>query len=384
MAENLAHRGMAVTIIEKMNQLAPPLDPEIAEYAREHLIAQGVGLRMGDGVSGFEQQRDGRLTVRTEAGASFDAGLVIVAIGVCPETKLARDAGLQIGDRGGIRVDTQMRTTDPHIWAIGDAVELKNRLTGQWELIPLAGPANRQGRVAADAICGRDTRFDGVQPTAVCGAFGLTLALTGATEKALRRAGIKDFQVVYLHPNDHAGYFPGAKPMHMKLVFRTSDGLVLGAQAAGESGVERRIDVLAAAIQMKATVYDLESMDLCYAPQYGAAKDAVNLAGMIAANVLRGDVALAPWEELDATEAYLVDVREPFEFLKDSIDGAVNLPLDQLRGRLPELPRDREIWVNCGMGQRAYYACRILTQRGFRARNLSGGYQTYQVMNPIE
>ncbi len=210
MAENLAHRGMAVTIIEKMNQLAPPLDPEIAEYAREHLIAQRVGLRMGDEVSGFEQQRDGRLTVRTEAGASFDADLVIVAIGVCPETKLARDAGLQIGDRGGIRVDTQMRTTDPHIWAIGDAVELKNRLTGQWELIPLAGPANRQGRVAADAICGRDTRFDGVQPTAVCGAFGLTLALTGATERALRRAGIKDFQVVYLHPNDHAGYFPGA------------------------------------------------------------------------------------------------------------------------------------------------------------------------------
>lgn len=384
MAENLARRGMAVTIVEKMNQLAPPLDPEIAEYAREHLIAQAVGLRMGDGVSAFEQQPEGGLAVRTEAGASLPADLVIVAIGVRPETELARHAGLEIGDRGGIRVDAQMRTADAHIWAIGDAVEVKNRLTGEWELIPLAGPANRQGRVAADAICGRATRFDGIQATAVCGVFDLTLATTGATEKALRNAGITDFQAVYLHPGDHAGYYPGAKPIHMKLLFRTRDGLVLGAQAAGESGVERRIDVLAAAIHMQATVYDLEAMPLCYAPQYGAAKDPVNLAGMIAANVLRGDVDLAPWDQLEATDACLIDVREPYEFLTDSIDGAVNLPLDQLRAKLPELPRDREIWVTCEMGQRAYYACRILSQRGFRARNLSGGYDTCQALNPIE
>jgi rhodanese-related sulfurtransferase len=236
--------------------------------------------------------------------------------------------------------------------------------------------------VATDAICGRDAHFEGVQATAVCGFFGLTVALTGATEKALRRAGIADYQAVYLHPNQHVGYYPGAHPIHLKLLFRTSDGLVLGAQAVGESGVERRIDVIATAIQMKATVFDLEELELCYAPQYGAAKDPVNLAGMIAANVLRGDVALAPWQELKTTDFYLLDVREPPEFRRDSIDGAVNIPLGQLRARMTELPRDREIWVNCEVGLRAYYACRILTQHGFRALNLSGGFKTYRVLYP--
>ncbi len=384
MAENLAHRRIAVTIIELANQLMPPLDPEMAAYAREHLIAREVRLCMGDGVAGFEQSSDGALVVRTKAGAAFDADLVVLAIGVRPETKLARDAGLEIGERGGIRVDSQMRTSDPRIWAVGDAVEVKNLITGHWELVPLAGPANRQGRVAADVICGRDAHFDGVLATAVCGFSGLTVALTGATEKALRNAGIKDYQSVYLHPNQHVGYYPGAHAIHMKLLFRKPDGLVLGAQAVGESGVERRIDVIAAAIQMKATVFDLEEAELCYAPQYGAAKDPVNLAGMIATNVLRGDVTLAPWLELDATDAYLLDVREPFEFRRDSIDGTVNIPLGQLRARMGELPRNREIWVSCGIGQRAYYACRMLTQHGFYARNLSGGYQTYRVMYPVE
>ena len=384
MAENLAHRGIAVTIIELANQLMPPLDREMAEYAREHLVAHGVRLRMGDGVAGFERSGDTGLVVHTQAGAALNADLVVLAIGVRPETNLGLDAGLEIGDRGGIRVDRQMRTSDPRIWAVGDAVEVRNLLTGEWELVPLAGPANRQGRVAADAICGRDAHFNGVQATAVCGFLGLTVALTGATEKALRRAGIEDYLCVYLHPNQHVSYYPGAHAIHMKLLFRKPDGLVLGAQAVGESGVERRIDVIAAAIQMKATVFDLEEAELCYAPQYGAAKDPVNLAGMIAANVLRGDVTLAPWQELDATDAYLLDVREPFEFRRDSIDGTVNIPLGQLRARMSELPRDREIWVSCGIGQRAYYACRMLTQHAFRARNLSGGYQTYRVMYPVE
>jgi NADPH-dependent 2,4-dienoyl-CoA reductase/sulfur reductase-like enzyme/rhodanese-related sulfurtransferase len=382
MAENLAHRGIAVTIVELANQLMPPLDPEMAEYARQQVESSGVNLRLGDGVAGFEQRGNGTLIVRTQGGAAFDADLVVLAVGVRPEIRLAKDAGLEIGKRGGIRVDEQMRTNDPRIWAIGDAVEVKNLLTGQWELVPLAGPANHQGRVAADVICGRDTHFDGVQATAVCGFFGLTVALTGATEKALRRAGIEDYQTVYLHPNQHVGYYPGAHPIHLKLLFRTSDGLVLGAQAVGESGVERRIDVIATAIQMKATVFDLEESELCYAPQYGGAKDPVNLAGMVAANVLRGDMALAPWQELDATDAYRLDVREPFEFRRDSIDGAVNIPLGELRAKLSQLPRDQEIWVNCEVGQRAYYACRILTQYGFRARNLSGGFQTYQVLYP--
>jgi rhodanese-related sulfurtransferase len=275
-----------------------------------------------------------------------------------------------------------MRTSDPRIWAVGDAVEVKNRVVDQWELIPLAGPANRQGRIAADVICGRDSRFKGVQATAVCGFFGLTVALTGATERTLRRAGIEDFESVYLHPGNHVGYYPGAKPIHVKLVFRRSDGLVLGAQAVGEEGVDRRIDVISTAIQMGATVFDLEEAELCYAPQYGAAKDPVNVAGMIAANVVRGDVDLASWRELHAAEAFFLDVREPAEFQAGCLDGAVNIPLGQLRDRMDELPRDREIWVNCGVGQRAYYACRLLSQHGFRVCNLSGGYHTYRAWYP--
>jgi NADPH-dependent 2,4-dienoyl-CoA reductase/sulfur reductase-like enzyme/rhodanese-related sulfurtransferase len=382
MAENLVHRGLDVTIVEMAGQLMPPLDAEMAEFVRRRVATHTAHLQLGDGVAGFEQAGDGSLVVRTERGGSFGADLVVLAIGVRPESKLAREAGLEIGERGGIRVAPQMRTSDLRIWAVGDAVEVKNRVIDQWELIPLAGPANRQGRIAADVICGRDSRFKGVQATAVCGFFGLTVALTGATEKALRRAGIGDFDSVYLHPGHHAGYYPGAKPVHLKLVFRRSDGLVLGAQAVGEEGVERRIDVISTAIQMGATVFDLEEAELCYAPQFGAAKDPVNLAGMIAANVVRGDVDLAPWSELHAAEAFLLDVREPAEFHAGCLDGAVNIPLGQLRERMDELPRDRQIWINCGVGQRAYYACRLLSQHGFRVRNLSGGYQTYRAWYP--
>jgi NADPH-dependent 2,4-dienoyl-CoA reductase/sulfur reductase-like enzyme/rhodanese-related sulfurtransferase len=382
MAENLVHRGLDVTIVEMAGQLMPPLDAEMAEFVRRRVATHTAHLQLGDGVAGFEQAGDGSLVVRTWRGGSFGADLVILAIGVRPESKLAREAGLEIGERGGIRVDPQMRTSDPRIWAVGDAVEVKNRVIDQWELIPLAGPANRQGRVAAEVISGRDSRFKGVQATAVCGFFGLTVALTGATEKALRRAGIGDFESVYLHPGNHAGYYPGAKPVHLKLVFRRSDGLVLGAQAVGEEGVERRIDVISTAIQMGATVFDLEEAELCYAPQFGAAKDPVNLAGMIAANVVRGDVDLAPWSELHTAEAFLLDVREPAEFHAGCLDGAVNIPLGQLRDRMDELPRNRQIWINCGVGQRAYYACRLLSQNGFRVSNLSGGYQTYRTWYP--
>jgi len=380
MAENLVHRGIAVTVIEMANQVMPLLDPEMAEYARRHLESRGVNLVLGQGVSGFESNGDEGLLVRTQSGEAFEAELVVLSIGVRPETQLARDAGLEIGDRGGIRVDEQMRTSDSSIWAIGDAVEVKNWVTDQFELIPLAGPANRQGRVAADAICGRDTRFRGVQGTAVCGFFGLTVALTGAAEKSLHRAGVRDFESVYLHPNHHVGYYPGAQTIHMKLLFRRSDGLVLGAQAVGEAGVARRIDVIAQAIQMKATVFDLEEAELCYAPQYGGAKDPVNFAGMIASNVMRGDMELASWNNLDSTTAFLLDVREVHEFRAGTVEGAVNIPLGELRARLGELPRSREIWVNCQVGQRAYYACRILAQHGFRVRNLSGGYRTYRAL----
>ena len=384
MAENLARRGIAVTVIELAQQVMPPLDIEMAEYASRRLESHGINLVLGDGVSGFEQLGNDKLTVRTQGGLEFEADIVVLAIGVRPETQLAKTAGLTIGDRGGIRVDNQMRTSDPNIWAIGDAVEVKNFITGSWELVPLAGPANRQGRVAADAICGRKTEFRGTQGTAVCGFFGLTVALTGATEKALRRAGMSDFETIYLHPGHHVGYYPDAQPIHLKLLFRKSDGLVLGAQAVGENGVARRIDVIAQAIQSRATVFDLEESELCYAPQYGSAKDPVNFAGMIASNVVREDVQLANWHNIGSEQALILDVRETHEFKAGTIDGAINIPLGQLRTKMHELPVTQEIWVTCGVGQRAYYACRILTQHGYKARNLSGGYSTYRMLYPEE
>lgn len=378
MAENLVHRGLAVTVVEMLDQVLPPFDPEMARPVQRHMEAHGVRMALGDGVSGFATGGNGKLIVKTQSGAAHEGDLVILAIGVRPETALAKQAGLELGARGGIRVDEQMRTGDPAIWAVGDAVETRDAVTGQPALIPLAGPANRQGRIAADVICGRESRFRGVQGTAVCGVFGLAAASTGASEKALQRAGVTDFEKVYLHPAHHVGYYPGAKPIDLKLLFRKSDGRILGAQAVGEAGVARRIDVIATALQFGGTVYDLEEAELCYAPQFGGAKDPVNYAGMAAANALRGDNPLADWKRLGEKDAVLLDVRDADEFEEGSIPGAVNIPLPQLRTRLGELPRGREIRVYCGVGQRAYYAVRILLQNGHDARNLSGGIRTYK------
>ena len=383
MAENLVTRGISVTVVEMLDQVLPPLDPEMAEPVQEHLTKSGVFLHLSDALAGFEPSATGGLVVRTKSGSRLPADLVILSIGVRPEIKLAKDAGLMIGERGGIRADEQMRTSDPNIWAVGDAVETRNFVTGEWGLVPLAGPANRQGRVAADSICEQEAYFRGVQGTAVCGLFGLTVATTGANEKTLRRVGITNYQKIYLHPGQHVAYYPGASPIHMKLLFAVDDGRILGAQAVGQDGVEKRIDVIAMAIQNGASVFDLEEAELCYAPQFGAAKDAVNMAGMIAANVLRGDVPLAEWETLSSTAALLVDVRQPEEFAAGHIEDAINLPLPQLRIRLGELPHDREIWVNCGVGQRSYYALRVLLQHGFKARNLSGGFTTYKAFRPL-
>ena len=380
MVENLRHRGLSVTVVEKLPQLMPPLDPEMAAPLGEHLAAQGVRLHVGDGLARIEAHTGGGLVVVTESGTRLPAGLVLLAIGVRPETALATAAGLLLGPRGGIVVDARMRTSDPHIWAVGDVVEVRDVLTGQDTVLPLAGPANRQGRVAAEAIAGRATQFRGVQATAVVGVLGLTVASTGASEKGLRRTGVTGFQKVYLHPGHHANYYPGARRIHLKLLFTVPDGRILGAQAVGVEGVEKRIDVIATAIQFNGTVHDLAEAELCYAPQYGAAKDPVNLAGMLAQNVLSGDMPVADWLELARTDALVVDVREAEEFAEGHIPHAINLPLSQLRVRYGELAPEREIWVCCAVGQRAYYATRFLAQRGYRARNLLGGYTTYQAL----
>jgi rhodanese-related sulfurtransferase len=280
-------------------------------------------------------------------------------------------AGLQIGERGGIRVDDQMRTSDPDIFAVGDAIEVKDFVTGQWTLIPLANPANRQGRIAADVIAGRKSRYRGTQGTSIIGVFGATVAWTGVSEKMLKGMGDTDYEKIYIYPNSHAGYYPGAKPIAMKVIFRKSDGRLLGALALGEDNVDKRISALAAMMQMGATIYDLEEAELCYAPAYGSAKDPVNFAGMVAADVLRGDMPLSHWDT--AKDAFLLDVREPIELAVENVPEAVHIPIGQLRARLGELPRDREIHVICRSGQRAYYATRILLQNGFKAKNVSGG-----------
>ena len=370
-AENLIHRGFAVTIVEMAGQILMPLDPEMARIAEKHVERYCIRLALNDGVSGFQQGKNNTIDVLTKSGKSYPADIVILSLGVRPDITLAKMAGLKIGDRGGIRVDEHMRTSNPDIFAVGDAVEVKDFVTGEWSLIALAGPANRQGRIAADVIAGRDSKFRGSQGTSIIGLFGAAAAWTGASEKTLNRIGDKDFEKIYLYPNSHAGYYPGARPIAMKVLFRKSNGKLLGAQALGEDMVDKRISALAVAIQMGATVYDLEEAELCYSPQFGSAKDPVNFAGMVAADVLRGDMPLCHWDT--AINGFLLDVRDPFELAVETVPGAMNIPLSQLRARLGELPRDKEINVICRSGQRAFAATRILLQNGFKAKNISGG-----------
>lgn len=371
MVENLVHRGFEVTLVEMLDQVLPPVDKEHARVIEAFLRRQGVRLALSDGVAGFKQLESSSLEVLTQSGKTYHADIVILSLGVRPDTTLAKSASLQIGELGGIRVDEHMRTSNPDIFAVGDVVEVKDFVTGQWSLIALAGPANRQGRIAADVIAGRDSRYRGTQGTSIVGLFGAAIAWTGTSEKMLNQMGDTDYEKIYLYPNSHAGYYPGAKPIAMKVIFRKSDGRLLGAQAIGKDGVDKRISALAVMVQMGAKVYDLEEAELCYAPAFGSAKDPINFAGMVAAGILRNDMPIVHWN--NTQDGFLLDVREPFELAVENVPNAINIPLGKLRSRLDELPTDREIHVICRSGQRAYYATRILLQNGFKARNVSGG-----------
>jgi NADPH-dependent 2,4-dienoyl-CoA reductase/sulfur reductase-like enzyme/rhodanese-related sulfurtransferase len=393
MAENLVQRGLKVTLVELGSHVLPVLDPEMAVYAEDRLRQQGVQLLLGQAVQSFDRPSGERLKVTLSNGAILETDLVILGIGVKPNSDLAKQAGLRLSPRQAVCVDAFMQTSDSHIWAVGDVVASDDVVTDAKKPIPLAGPANRQGRIAAGAILEsfaddacpspRAMKFRGVQGTAVCGVFGMTIASTGASERSLIKNGITDYEKIYLHPGNHASYFPDAKPIHLKLLFAGKDGRIFGAQAVGEADVARRIDVIAMALQLGGTVFDLEEAELCYAPQYGAAKDPVNMCGMIAGNLLRGDLRLADWSQLNSTDAMIVDVRSPSEYESGHIDRAVNIPLENLRERVTELPRDRECWLVCGVGQRAYYGLRILLQHGIEARILSGGMRTFQTMTDI-
>jgi NADPH-dependent 2,4-dienoyl-CoA reductase/sulfur reductase-like enzyme/peroxiredoxin family protein/rhodanese-related sulfurtransferase/TusA-related sulfurtransferase len=378
MAEALRERGVTVLLVEMAPQVMGPADPEMAAPLHAELALHGVDLRLGVSVKAF-RETGGELEADLSTGETVRCGLAILAIGVRPDVALAAEAGLALGPCGGLAVDEHMRTNDPYIWAVGDAVEVRDPAGGPPALVPLAGPASRQGRIAADNVFGRPSVYRGTQGTAVCKVFGLAIAMTGLSEKALRRLG-RACEKVYLHPASHASYYPGAAPLSLKILFDPADGRLLGAQAVGPESADKRVDVLAVAIRAGWTVYDLEHAELAYAPPFGSAKDPVNYAGFLAANALRGDVRLCHAAEAAAPgpDQFLLDVRSPGEFQAGTIPGAVNIPVDDLRERLGELPRGKELLVFCQVGLRGYLACRILDQSGFRCRNLSGGYKTYQ------
>ena len=402
MAEALRHRGVGVTLVEMAKQVFIAADPEMVAPIHQQLAFHGVDLRLGTSVTaiktgtgsepqaslGLSSKRNSeapvpalsnRLDVVLSDDASVEAAIVILAVGVRPETALAKQCGLAIGPSGGIAVDQYMRTSDPNVFAVGDAVEVTHLVGGNKTLIPLAGPANRQGRVAADNALGRQSVYHDTQGTSICKVFDLAIGMTGMSEKSLRQAG-RAYEKVYIHPSSHAGYYPGAMPLSLKLLFEPTTGKVLGAQAVGADGVDKRIDVLAVAIRAGLTVRDLADQELSYAPPYGSTKDPINQAGFVATNAIDGDVRLCHVEDViePAENQLLLDVRNPEELLAGTIPGAKNIPLDVLRERLDQLPRNRELLVFCQAGLRGYLACRILSLHGFTCRNLSGGYKTYQ------
>ena len=376
MAENLRERGMDVTLIQRGAHVLPVVDADMAALLHNALRDAGVDLRLNAHVSGFERT-PGAIRTLVEGGGAVESDLVVLSIGVAPESTLARDAGLELGVRGSILVDASMRTSDPDIYAVGDAVQVAHGVTGAPALIALAGPANRQGRIAADAICGIERSYPGSLGSSVLKLFGTTVASTGLTERAAAAAGIVADAVI-LSPADHATYYPGARTMVLKVVFERAGGRILGAQAVGASGVDKRIDVIAVAIRAGMDADGLADLDLAYAPPYSSAKDPVNMAGFMIQNILEGRVEQVRWAEaLEAARsdgAVLVDVRTDAEFARGHVEGALHIPVDELRARMGELPRGRRLLVSCQSGLRSYLACRILTQHGYDCANVAGGF----------
>ncbi|CAJ1898397.1 Coenzyme A disulfide reductase [Aeromonas dhakensis] len=393
MMEALHQRKLDVTLLELSDQVMAPVDKEMANMLHARIREEGIDLRLRTGLSAIESldvlaektaavatEQRGGLRLTLSDGTRLDTGLLILAIGVKPETLLAAKAGLELGPRGGIKVDAAMRSSDPFIYAVGDAVEETDFVTGESVLIPLAGPANRQGRIAADNMLGRAETYKKTQGTAICKLFDLAVASTGLSEKRLLQLGLP-FEKAYVHPGSHAGYYPGAHPVSLKLLF-APDGKIYGAQAIGKDGVDKRIDVLAVAQRAGLTVFDLQDLELTYAPPFGSAKDVINMAGFVASNHLKGDTLLCHAAEVGARHPHqqVLDVRNGPELDKlGRIPGAMHIPLDELRNRLHELPKDKELLISCQVGLRGHVACRLLSQHGFKVKNLSGGFKTWQM-----
>ena len=377
-AENLQHRNIQVTLIELLNQVMAPIDYEMAALVHQHLTFKKIRLALGDGLKSISEKGQGWYQVELSSGRSVDAEMIILSIGVRPENQLARQADLKLSSRGYVITNQHMQTSDPDIYAVGDVAQVTNRITGDPTSLALAGPASRQGRVVADHICGRDASFKGVIGTSVVKVFDLAVAAVGMNTNTLEKLEIP-FSNVIIHASNHAGYYPGASPMALKLLF-TTEGRILGAQAVGIEGVEKRIDVIATAMKAGMSVFDLEELELSYAPPYGSSRDPVNLIGFTAGNLLHGDAKVMHWDEinqLDRDKITIVDVRLPEELALGMIDGAINIPLQKIRQNINEIPKYRPVLLYCQTGQRSYFASRILNQLGFDAYNLTGGYKTY-------
>lgn len=384
MVENLRDLGLEVQLVEMADQVLPPVDFEMAQLIHGHLKSHGIQLHLKNGVKSLSYN-EGVTSVELQDGTTLESDIVILSIGVIPNGQLAKAAGLNVNERGGIIVDSHLRTSDPNIYAIGDVIEVIDYINGTPTMIPLAGPANKQGRIVANNIVGREEIYEGTQGTSVVKVFDMTIASTGANEKTLNKLGKvygKDYYIAIVQPNSHAGYYPGALPITLKIIF-DKEGKILGAQNVGFEGVEKRIDVIATAMRFGGSIYDLKRLELAYAPPYSSAKDPVNLAGYAAENILTGDQPAFLWRELDQLgpdEALLLDVRDPSEVERGKLEGSINIPLNELRSQMDTLPKDKPIIVYCAVGLRGYYATRILRQHSFDARNLLGGYSFYRAI----